>query len=145
MKPITSCPVCAHGEMISQTITEQFEYKDQTLDVEDYRIFHCPRCEESIVDPVAMKQAEKKIREFHRRVDGLLTPEEIKTIRTTLGISQMVFGQLLGGGAKGFARYESGAIIQSRAMDNLLRVIREKPETIVLLKNMREETRKEKA
>ena len=142
MKSITSCPVCGHGEMSSQTITEQFEYKGQGFKIENYKINQCPNCEESILDPETLRRAEKQIRDFHRRVDGLLTSEEIKGIRTNIGYSQKEMGLLLGGGAKGFARYESGTITQSRAMDNLLRIIKEKPEIIKLLREARQESEK---
>ena len=117
------CPICGDGTLEKSIIEETFEYKGQTITIPDYVVFRCDTCEESIVDNDTLKASEKPIRDFHRRVDGLLTSDEIKKIRKSFGFTQEVFGNLLGGGAKGFARYETGTVSQSKAMDNLLRII----------------------
>lgn len=124
------CPICGSESLIKKNITETFEYKGQTIDIEDYIILECQECEESIIDKATLKEAEKVIRDFHRSIDGLLTSKEIRTIRKALGFTQKDFGLLLGGGKKGFARYESCSVTQSKAMDNLLRVVMETPVVI---------------
>ncbi len=60
--------------------------------------------------------------------------KEIKAIRKSFGLTQDEFSELLGGGAKAFARYENGTVLQSKPMDNLLRGLREYPEMINLYK-----------
>jgi HTH-type transcriptional regulator / antitoxin MqsA len=117
------CPICGQGSIERNVIDETFEYKGQTLVIPDYVVFSCGNCEESIVDNETLKNTEKSIRDFHRKVDGLLTSDEIKKIRTSLAFTQEAFGNLLGGGTKGFARYETGTVSQSKAMDNLLRIV----------------------
>ncbi len=130
------CPICGHDGIIEKMITEKFEYKGHVKKIEDYTIYECTECNESIVDTETLKKAEKIIRDFHREVDGLLTSKEIKNIRSVLGFTQKDFGLILGGGEKGFARYESCAVTQSKAMDNLIRIVFEKPEVIdIILKN----------
>lgn len=128
------CPICGYKKMAKRVITEEFEYKGQILKIDDYVIFECPECEESIVDKDTLKSSGKIIRDFHRKVDGLLTSSQIKKIRTSLGFKQTDFGILLGGGEKSFARYESCAVTQSRAMDNLLRVLDEFPAGLKVLR-----------
>lgn len=128
------CPICGYKEMAKRIITEEFEYKGQILEIDDYVIFECPECEESIVDKGTLKSSGKIIRDFHREVDGLLTSPQIKKIRTSLGFKQTDFGILLGGGEKSFARYESCAVTQSRPMDNLLRVLDEFPTGLKVLR-----------
>ena len=124
------CPICSKGLLKKKNIRETFEYKGRKLSINDYIIYECPDCDESIVDPKTLKNTEIIIRDFHRKVDGLLTSKEIKAIRTSLGYTQNEFSILLGGGLKSFTRYENGTVTQSRSMDNLLRIIKNYPDTL---------------
>jgi HTH-type transcriptional regulator/antitoxin MqsA len=127
------CPICGEGTIERDVIDETFEYKGQKIVISDYVVFVCENCEESIVENETLKTSEKTIRDFHKRVDGLLTSDEIKKIRKSFGFTQEVFGNLLGGGAKGFTRYETGKVSQSKAMDTLLRILDAYPEVLGLL------------
>lgn len=132
------CPICGEGNLVRNVIEESFEYKGQEIVIPDYVVFHCENCEESIVESNTLKTSEKIIRDFHRHVDGLLTSDEIKKIRKSFGFTQEVFGNLLGGGAKGFARYETGKVTQSKAMDNLLRILDAHPVVLEILTPMKD-------
>lgn len=129
------CPVCGVGIMERVVLEETFEYKGQHLVIPDYVVYKCPACEEAIVDKNTLKTTEKTIRDFHRKVDDLLTSGEIKEIRTSLGFTQEAMGALLGGGEKSFARYETGQVTQSRAMDNLLRILDTCPMALDMIVN----------
>lgn len=65
--------------------------------------------------------------------DGFLTDEDIKRIRKKLGFTQEEMAKKLGVGLKNFARYENLSVRQSKAMDNLLRVLDRYPETLEVL------------
>ncbi|GBC60567.1 type II toxin-antitoxin system MqsA family antit oxin [Desulfonema ishimotonii] len=117
------CPICGQATLERSVIDETFEYKGREITVSDYVIHTCPECGESVVDPESLRSSEKIIRDFQRRTDGLLTSDEIRRTRKASGFTQEAFGKILGGGVKGFARYENGQVTQSRAMDNLLRII----------------------
>lgn len=117
------CPICGVGVLEKTVLEETFKYKGQSLKVPDYVVYHCPSCEEGIVDKNTLRDTEKIIRDFHREADGLLTSKEIKKIRRSFGLTQEAMGVLLGGGEKGFARYETGRVTQTKAMDNLLRIL----------------------
>ena len=127
------CPVCASGHLAKKTIVEEFAYKGKVLTVPDYDILVCPACEEQFVCPATMKKTEKTVRDFQRRVDGLLTSDEIRRGRETLGFRQQAFAELLGIGVKNFCRYENGKVTQSRSMDHLLRIIFEYPFTLEVI------------
>ncbi|MEA3486532.1 MAG: type II toxin-antitoxin system MqsA family antitoxin [Thermodesulfobacteriota bacterium] len=124
------CPVCGSGTLTKKTIEEVFDYKGETLTIKDYVIYECSVCEESIVDRKTLADTEDLLIEFRRKVDNLLTPNEIREIRTLFGHTQEAFGTILGGGKKAFARYENGTITQSRAMDNQLKMLRSNPEIL---------------
>lgn len=133
------CPICGDGFLKEKIIRETFEYKDKYLSIDNYIVYECSVCEESLVDPKTLKDTEKVIRDFHREVDGFLTSEKIKKIRTSLGYTQEMFSSILGGGVKSFARYENGTVTQSKPMDNLLRIIKNFPYTLISLANREHE------
>ncbi|MDO9565574.1 MAG: type II toxin-antitoxin system MqsA family antitoxin [Candidatus Desulfaltia sp.] len=127
------CPVCGLGALTKKSVEEVFDYKGETLKIKGYVIYECPVCEESIVDRKTLKDTKYQLIEFRRKVDNLLTPNEIREIRTLFGYTQEEFGAILGGGKKAFARYENGTITQSRAMDNQLKMLKRNPEILAAI------------
>ena len=121
------CPVCGAGELEKKTVEEQFTYKGAALTVPDYVVYECAACGEALVDPASSKMASKLLKDFSREIDGLLTTTDIKRIRKKLGFTQEQMAEVCGGGLKGFTRYESGQVVQSKGMDNLLRILDEFP------------------
>lgn len=121
------CPICGVGELKKHIVNEEFEYKGRTVSIPNYITYTCNECEESIVDNSTLKSSGRILKKFKREVDGLLSVIEIKRIRESLGFTQELLSDILGGGLKGFARYESGQITQSKAMDNLLRILDKYP------------------
>jgi len=124
------CPVCGKGTLNKELIEERFEYKGQSISIPNYLVYKCDACNETIVDKGSLKSSGKLLRNFKCKVDGLLTGDEIKEIRKKLNLTQEKMSKILGGGLKSFARYESGQVCQSRAMDNLLRILDRYPDTI---------------
>lgn len=133
----SECPICAAGSLEKKIVEKEFEYKGQILIVPNYVLFSCPTCEEEIVSEETLKGTEKKIRDFQRKVDGLLTSEQIRKGRIALGFKQGVFAQVLGVGGKNFSRYENGKVTQGKSMDNLLRIIFEYPFTLDVISDHR--------
>lgn len=127
------CPICGKGDLKEQKREEEFFYKGKTKKISNYVTEICSWCNEEIVSKESLSKAGKELTEFKREVDGFLTPKQIKRIRENLELTQNVMAQYLGGGAKAFARYESGSVCQSRAMDNLLRILSKFPSMIDLL------------
>lgn len=56
-----------------------------------------------------------------------INPEEIRSIREHLGLSQVEAGELLGGGPRAFTKYEAGTIKPSASVINLLRLLEADP------------------
>ena len=130
------CPICGQVGLQKKVITETFEYKGKKFDYPNYIVYECKSCGESIVDRKTLKESGRSIRDFYRRVDGLLVAEEIYRIRKfKLCLTQDRASELLGGGAKSFARYENSEVIQSVALDNLLRVLDEFPHAIKVIED----------
>ncbi|TGG94462.1 MAG: hypothetical protein ERJ67_02790, partial [Aphanocapsa feldmannii 277cV] len=62
-----------------------------------------------------------------------MTPEDIRAIRESLGLSQVQAGNLLGGGPRAFSKYESGAIKPAASIVNLLHLLEADPTAIKTL------------
>jgi HTH-type transcriptional regulator/antitoxin MqsA len=122
-----TCPICGEGKCKRKTLTETFTYKGHRLAIPGYVVYVCSRCREEFLDHSLIRRHQQKIRDWQRAIDGLLSAEEIRQMRTLLGVTQDEFSLLLGGGKKAFARYETGAVRQSVAMDNLLRAVQKYP------------------
>jgi HTH-type transcriptional regulator/antitoxin MqsA len=133
------CPICGGAVLKSKVVTEEFSYKGKVHSIPGFRSWECASCGESIADRESMKKAAPLLNEFYREVDGLLSGAEIRRIRSKLNITQDKLGDLLGGGKKAFARYENNQVVQSRAMDTLLRFLDRFPALISMVKNRFEE------
>jgi HTH-type transcriptional regulator/antitoxin MqsA len=127
------CPVCGAGKLKKQNGAETFEYKGKRITIPNYVTYECAGCGEAIVDNASLKESGKKLKDFQREVDGLLTGAQIKAIRVKLGLTQEQLADIVGGGLKSLARYESGQVCQSKGMDNLLRILDAYPFTVKVI------------
>ena len=118
-----TCPICGKGILKKQVKDKKFEYKGESITIPGYVTHNCDVCGDAIVDNNTLKESGKILKDFKRKVDGLLTAEEIKNIRKRLNLTQEEMAEILGGGLKSFARYETGQVCHSRGMDNLLRIL----------------------
>lgn len=124
------CEVCGSEDTEFLEGNEIFTYKGHDIEVPGYKKLRCHNCGEAVAEPESVKASLPIVRDAQRRIDGLLTGNEIKNIRKSLGYTQEQMGNILGGGEKAFARYETGKVMQSKPMDNLLRILREYPDAI---------------
>lgn len=116
------CPVCEEGHLYESRFAGDFKHGDRTIHVED---LECCRCDVCGADPVLEDQIRRnhlKVADAKRKSDGLLTGEEVRRARDALGLSQSEAADLFGGGANAFSKYERGDVLQSKAMDRLIRL-----------------------
>lgn len=124
------CPICGLGRLTEKKVKKAFEYKGQTYTVSNYLILECDTCNEALANDKENRRIEKELTDFRRKIDRLLTSNEIKFVRKKLGYTQEKMAELLGVAPKTFSRYENRQVTQSRAMDNLLRSIDYTPTVI---------------
>jgi HTH-type transcriptional regulator/antitoxin MqsA len=67
-------------------------------------------------------------------MDGLLTASEIVELRNKLGLTQQEAAKIFGGGINAFSKYERSEVIQSVAMDKLMRLALNIPDVLIWLK-----------
>src|SRR5262249_43852317 len=84
----------------------------------------CTTCGETVITT----DVDEKINEALRSHLRMLTPAQIRKGIETLGLQQQELAERLGVAAETISRWVNGALIQSRAMDNLLRLFFALPE-----------------
>jgi putative zinc finger/helix-turn-helix YgiT family protein len=82
------------------------------------RLYRCRNCHTAVLDD----EADRKISQAFRQEAGLLAPEEIRRQREALGLTQKELAARLGIAESTLSRWETGAQIQQRSLDNLLRL-----------------------
>lgn len=117
------CPECGSGQLLKKTgiyETALFDGDDsKPLQVPNMNWLECDNCGEVIFDDSAMDQIERaRYKEL-----GLLPPQEIQEIRSSLGKTQQQMATLLAVGEKTYCRWENGNFYQTRHNDRILRFI----------------------
>ena len=116
------CPNCLAKEV--QPVVTPYTAKikhdgtEYTLEIAALRVPRCQNCGEILFS----NQVDEQIRDALRSRLRLLTPSQIRAGRTALALHQSQLAERLGVAAETISRWENGALIQSRSMDNLLRV-----------------------
>ncbi|WP_052700696.1 type II toxin-antitoxin system MqsA family antitoxin [Methylocucumis oryzae] len=120
------CPECRSTEFAVRSEAEQFKRKGQEFWVEvDYSV--CQHCGYEVIFPDQIKRNDCRLRDAWRKMDGLLTGQEILDLRNQLNLTQQDAAKIFGGGINAFSKYERGEVIQSVAMDKLMRIALEFP------------------
>lgn len=128
------CPVCEKGRLSTATYADEFEHRGETIHIEGLESYICERCGAEPMFEDQIRRNDRRVIDARRRADGLLTGEQIRTLRKQLGLTQQQASQVFGGGANAFSKYERGDVIQSAAMDKLLRLVDFQPTLLELLR-----------
>ena len=119
------CPECG-GTAIFEVRTDTVEYKGHKVAVKVLGHW-CEKCGEAVLEGDALEKRERVFLELRAKVEGVLSPREVASIRERLKLSQRRAGELLGGGPRAFQKYESGEQQVSVPMANLLRLLDKDP------------------
>lgn len=122
-----NCPVCEKGELTTTVYSDTFSHNGKPLQVHGLEGYRCDRCGADPIFPDQIKRNQTRIADAKRKADGLLSGMEILRIREHLRLTQKQAAEIFGGGEKAFAKYERGEVIQSAAMDSLLRLVDRHP------------------
>jgi putative zinc finger/helix-turn-helix YgiT family protein len=94
----------------------------------------CPKCGEVVLRLDDVRRLRQQALEIYRRKYGLLSADEMRSIRERLGLTQAAMARLLRLGGNTISRWEAGRNVQTAVMDLLLRMIRDVPGTVEYLK-----------
>lgn len=129
---LSECPLCgADVKRVHASIPIQVGARSVPV-AGDYST--CTGCGEVFFGPGEMDRAMRAASSVVRQEEGLLQPEEVRSIREGLDLSQADFERLLGVGPKTVVRWEKGTVFQNGATDSLLRLLRDVPGCIGYLR-----------
>ena len=128
---MTDAPTCPETgrPMVRETRPLVVSYKGRSETVQ-MPGWYCDGSDESVHSREDMKVSDLALVTLKAEHENLATPEEVRRIRGSLGLSQGEAGRILGGGVRAFQKYESGEVLTSRAMTNLLRSLVRHPEEV---------------
>lgn len=124
MKKELFCHVCDDYKAVDIIRKKEvYNVKDEEIEIEA-EVCICQTCGEELFDKELDALNIERAFMVYRKKHGLLSPDQIKIIRETYGLSQRAFSKLLKWGEITMHRYEMGAV-QDKAHNN----------TLILLKN----------
>ena len=131
--PDDACPTC--GTMMTEGRSSlSTSVNGAEVAVPDASHLRCPKCGEVVLRFDEVRHLNQTALDIYRRKYGLLSLDEIRSLRERLGLSQVEFGRLLRLGSNTISRWESGRNVQTAAMDMLLRLIRDLPGSLDYLR-----------
>ena len=123
------CPNCRNktlAEVVLAGYVTELDHDGRTypLHMHDVPVLKCSQCGSQALTHAASDMATQALRE----AAGLLTPEAIRAGRTRLRLTQKELAKHLDLAESTLSRWETGAQIQQRCMDTLLRLFFDLPE-----------------
>ena len=131
MFPAT-CGECG-GHVTASRAAFAIEVRRERVDVQGVEHGRCESCGEVYLDASAMRAAQRQAVDGVRATHGLMTSDEIRALRATLGVSQAGLEQILGTGPKTVVRWETGTVVQGATADRLMRLLAVRPELAAVL------------
>lgn len=123
---------------------------DRTINVGAYSVtvpaarhMVCNNCGEAYQTGEQAKELDAAVIEARRRHEGLLSGSDIRKIRLSVSLSQAELENALGIGPKTLVRWENNTSIQSKSIDDVLRLIELDPDNLRLLVRIRSAARVE--
>lgn len=122
-----TCSACGNKSLVSKKGTFRFEVPENGMnknvrefhiEIENARWDECGICGETLLS----EELDAALERWQYTREGLLTPVEIKEIRESRGLTQKQISMILGVGEKSYTRWENGLSMQTKAMDNLIRI-----------------------
>ena len=118
-----ACPLCGGDSIVTVLSTDTFKYGSgnsaATLQV-NLPVRRCTSCQFEFVD----HEGERLRHEAVCRHMRVLAPAQVREVRERYGMSRAAFAQLTALGEATLSRWENGVLIQNRAYDRYLRLLR---------------------
>lgn len=136
MSTLPSCEECDAGTLHPSTWAADFRHGSGTVRVAGLECYTCDRCGADPVFTDQIRRNQRRIADARRHADKMLTGSDIHTLREQFGLTQQDAAALFGGGTNAFSKYERGDVIQSIAMDRLLKLVRIYPFLLHVLREL---------
>jgi len=131
--PDDACPECG-TPMREKKGRLKIPVNGEEITVPEASHLACPKCHEVLLRFDDARRLRQRALEIYRGKYGLLSADEIRSIRERFGLTQAELARLLRLGGNTISRWEAGRNVQAAAMDMLLRMIRDLPGSLDYLR-----------
>jgi putative zinc finger/helix-turn-helix YgiT family protein len=131
--PDDACPECG-APMREKKGKLKLPVNGEEITVPEAPHLACPKCHEVVLRFDDARRLRKRALEIYQGKYGLLSADEIRSIRERFGLTQAELARLLRLGGNTLSRWEAGRNVQTAAMDMLLRMIRDLPGSLDYLR-----------
>jgi HTH-type transcriptional regulator / antitoxin MqsA len=129
---IEHCPFCGKESYYHQTKPMTLRYKSHPITIKQPG-YWCDKCGEGVIGGEDRKATQKELLALRAKIDGLLSPDEVKHIREKLHLTQQKASDIFGGGVNAFSRYERGETPIPRSTSQLLGLLSSHPNLLAEL------------
>ena len=131
--PADACPICG---TIMRERRGHLEYpvNGEKVAVPGALHLRCPKDGEIVLRLDDTRHLRERALALYRDAYGLLSSDEIRSLRERLHLTQGALAKLLRLGGNTISRWEAGRNVQTAAMDMFLRLIRDLPGSIQYLR-----------
>ena len=132
-----TCVSCEAGLASEVVATRSVAIGGRELEVAGDRFMQCDTCGEEYFTDEQARFHLRLVNDARRRKEALLTGEQVQRIRQALMLSQAQLEDALGVSRKTVVRWENSTSVQSKALDDVLRLIELDPDNLRLLVRIR--------
>lgn len=132
--PPGACPACG-TTMRERKGKLTFPVNGEKVPVPAAAHLGCPNCGEVVLRLDDMRHLRESALAIYRARYGLLSSDEIRSLRERLRLTQDALSKLLHLGGNTLSRWEAGRNVQTAAMDILLRLVRDVPDSLAYLRD----------
>lgn len=128
-----ACPECG-TPMTDKQASLKFPVNGEEITVPGSPHLSCPKCREVVLRFDDARRLRQRALEIYRQKYGLLSADDIRSVRERFGLTQAELARLLRLGANTISRWEAARNVQTASMDILLRMIRDLPGSLDYLR-----------
>jgi putative zinc finger/helix-turn-helix YgiT family protein len=132
--PADACPACG-TTMRERKGKLTFPVNGEKVPVHAAAHLRCPNCGEVVLRLDDVRHLRESALAIYRARYGLLSSDEIRSLRERLRLTQGALSKLLHLGGNTLSRWEAGRNVQTAAMDILLRLVRDVPDSLAYLRD----------
>lgn len=124
--PSDACPMCG-TPMKERRGKLAFPVNGEDVRVPQATHLACPKGHDPVLRADDARRLREQALDLYRGKYGLLSADEIRSLRERFGLTQAELARLLRLGQNTLSRWEAGRHVQTAAMDVLLRILRDVP------------------